>query len=90
MGVLFMPDSSQKNTDRAHYLLAFRIMGDFGASIAVPVVVLVLLGQWLDAKYQTQPWLMIVGFILAAASSAKIIYTKSKKYGQEYQQMTKK
>ena len=79
----------KKTSDRAYYLFALRIIGDFGASLAVPVVVFVLIGRWLDAKYNTEPWLMILGFALAAASSAKIIYTKAKKYGVEYQKMNK-
>jgi F0F1-type ATP synthase assembly protein I len=56
----------QKKSDRAYYLFALKIVGDFGASIAVPVVVFALLGQWLDEKYHSAPWLMVVGFALAA------------------------
>lgn len=85
-----MSDLPGKPTsDRAYYIFALRIIGDFGASIAVPVVVFVLIGQWLDAKYGTAPWVMIAGLALAALSSARIIYKKAKKYGQEYQAMNK-
>lgn len=85
-----MPDVPNKTTDREYYLFALRIIGDFGATIAVPVVALVLLGQYLDDKYHKNPWFTIGGFALAALISGKIIYTKAKKYGQEYQTLNKK
>ena len=90
--MIIEPDKrpNKSTSDRAYYLFALRIVGDFGASIAVPVVVLVLLGQWLDEKYHTQPWLMILGFVLATLASGRIIYTKAKKYGKIYQEMNKR
>ena len=50
--------------------------------IAFPVVGGALLGQWLDLKYSTDPWLIIistaVGILIASISIANIIkkYTK--------------
>lgn len=79
----------KKTSDREYYLFALRIIGDFGASIAAPVVLFVLIGQWLDAKYATAPQFMITGFVVAALASARIIYKKAKKYGQEYQALNK-
>jgi F0F1-type ATP synthase assembly protein I len=75
---------------RQNILLGFRITGDFGASIAVPVVLFVIIGQWLDEKYNTGPWLTIVAFVLAAVVSGRIIYQKAKKYGREYKELNKK
>ncbi|KKR34615.1 MAG: hypothetical protein UT67_C0011G0012 [Candidatus Magasanikbacteria bacterium GW2011_GWA2_40_10] len=60
---------------------------DFGASIAVPVVLFVLLGQYLDGKYGRSPLFTIMGFVLAALLTAKIIYKKAKRYGEEYKKM---
>ncbi len=84
------PASPQKPSDRAYYLLALRTAGDFGASIAVPVIVFVLIGQWLDEKYHKNPWFTIIAFVLAALISGKIIYKKAKRYGEEYQKLDKK
>ncbi len=71
-------------------LLGFRITGDFGASIAVPVIVFVLIGQWLDKKYNMSPWFTILAFVLAALVSGKLIYKKAKEYGKEYKELNTK
>lgn len=76
-----------KTSDRAYYLFALRIVGDFSASIAVPIVIFVLIGQWLDGKYDKGPLFTISAFILAALTSAKIIHKKAKRYGTQYQKM---
>jgi hypothetical protein len=73
-----------EKTDRKLYLFALRIVGDFGAAIAIPVVAFVLGGQWLDTKYSTGNRYMIIGFVVAALLSGKIIYKKTKRYGKEY------
>lgn len=73
--------------DRKYWLFALRIVGDFGATIAIPVVVLAYLGKRLDVRYNTTPWLLITGFIVAALVSGVMIYRKAKRYGKEYQEM---
>lgn len=77
-------------SDREYMMFAFRIMGDLGLTIAVPVVLLAMLGKRLDANYGTSPWLLVSGFALAAAISALLIWKKAKRYGSEYQSMDKK
>ena len=85
-----MEEKPQKNSDRQYYMFALRIAGDFGAAIAVPVVVLVYIGRFLDAKYGTGIWYTIAGFVTAALLSGTIIYRKAKKYGKEYQNLVDK
>lgn len=80
-------DKPKKTSSREYQLFAFKMLGDFGASIAVPVVLFVLFGQYLDEKYDKSPLFTILGFVLAALLSAKIIYKKAKTYGQEYKRM---
>ena len=76
--------------DRKYTHMGLRIVGDFGATIAVPVVLFVLTGQWLEGKYGHAPWFTVGGFILAALLSGKMIYKKAKAYGKEYQELDKK
>lgn len=64
-------------------------MGEFGAAIAVPVVLLSWLGKRLDQAYGTGPWLLIAGFVAAFALSAAAIYRRSKTYGREYEALGK-
>lgn len=86
-----MDENQQQNqapkSDRKYYMFGLKIAGDFGISIAAPVVLFALSGQYLDEKYGTGPWLLIAGFVLAAAISAKLIYKKAKRYGEIYQKM---
>jgi F0F1-type ATP synthase assembly protein I len=42
-------------------LLFFRLSG----YIAVPVIIAVFVGKWLDAKYGTEPWLFLITVGLA-------------------------
>lgn len=83
-----MEEEKPKKTNGYQYqLFAFKLLGDFGASIAAPVVIFVLIGQYLDGKYDKSPLFTVLGFVLAALASAKIIYKKAKKYGEEYKRM---
>ena len=74
-------------TDRKYAMMGMRIIGDFGAAIAVPVVVFVLIGQWLDGKYDTGYKFTVGAFVLAALVSGKILYKKAKAYGAEFQSL---
>ena len=80
----------KKTTDRQYYMFAIRIIGDFGAVIAVPVIIFVILGQYLDGKYEKGILFTVLGFILAALLSAKMIHKKAKIYGKAYQRMVDK
>ena len=76
--------------ERKLYLLGLKIAGDFGATIAVPVVVFVLLGRELDEKYLTSSRYTILAFVIATAISARIIYKKTIAYSKLYQSLTEK
>lgn len=70
--------------DRRSYLLGLRIAGDFGAAIAVPVVVFVLAGKWLQTRFGFAPYGIISGFVLSATVSAIIIRRRVAWYACEY------
>ena len=76
--------------ERQYIMMGLRIIGDFGITLAAPVVVLVLIGQWLEGRYGYKPWFTIGAFVLAAFLSARMIYKKSKAYGEEYKNLEKK
>ena len=73
--------------DRKYWIFALKIVGDFGASIAIPVVIFVIIGQWIDRRFDFSPWATVFAFLLSAVVSGKMIYQKAKKYGNEYQNL---
>ncbi|MDO8482334.1 MAG: AtpZ/AtpI family protein [bacterium] len=44
---------------------AFEIFGQVSAWVAVPIVIALVTGKWLDGRYGTKPWLFL-GFSAAA------------------------
>lgn len=77
-------DKKKTPFDRRYLLFALRILGDFGASIAVPLVILVLAGQYLDDRFGGGLRYTIAAFALAAAVSGASIYRKARAYGKEF------
>jgi F0F1-type ATP synthase assembly protein I len=75
---------SYSEKDRKFMLLGIRIVGEFGAIIAVPVVVMASLGKYLDGKYGTAPWLLLAGFAAAFILSSMSIYRRAKRFRDEY------
>lgn len=64
-------------------------MGDFGVTIAIPVVLFVYCAQYLRETYNIGAWLTVVAFVLAAVLSGYTIWKKAKKYGKEYNDIEK-
>ena len=85
-----MNEKTTKTSDREFYLFALKIASDFGATIAAPVVVFVLVGRWLDKFYSREMVFTTLAFILSALISGSIIYRKAKRYGNEYQALVNK
>ncbi len=73
--------------ERRSYLLGFKIMGDFGAAIAVPVIIFVLIGKLLQQKFGFAPFGIIGGFLIAAAISFFSIRRKIRWYDAEYKSL---
>lgn len=73
--------------DRRYWVFGLRIAGDFGLTIAIPVVVFAYFGKQFDTRFGTTPWLLIGGFVFAALLSGTMIYRKAKRYGKEYQNL---
>ncbi|OGE89717.1 MAG: hypothetical protein A2722_03425 [Candidatus Doudnabacteria bacterium RIFCSPHIGHO2_01_FULL_50_11] len=42
---------------------------ELGYIIALPLLILLLLGKYLDERYGTDPWLKIAGFIIAITAT---------------------
>ncbi|MFA6423897.1 MAG: AtpZ/AtpI family protein [Candidatus Magasanikbacteria bacterium] len=77
------------NIERKYYIFALKIAGDFGVTIAAPVVIFALIGQKMDESYGTRPLYLVIGMAIAAVFTGLLIYKKAKKYGQQFQDLDK-
>lgn len=86
-----MAENQQKNgIDRKYWIFSLKIVGDFGITLALPIVIFSLLGQKLDDQFSTGRFFLVLGFIVSALLSGKIIYKKTKKYAEDYENLDKK
>ena len=53
---------------------------DVGFAIIIPLVVLALLGRFIDQKVGTSPLFLIIGILLSLVSTTVIIYKKTKNF----------
>lgn len=72
---------------RAFQLFGLRIVGDFGATLAVPAVLAAVLGARLDAAWGTRPTALFAALALAFGLSALVIRKKAIRYGKLYQDL---
>jgi len=58
------------------------VLSALGIEVSSAIAIGALIGYWLDGKFQTQPWLLILftGFGIAAA--VKAVWRELKKYQQ--------
>lgn len=85
--ILYMGLIPKDPTSRKYMLMGFRIVGDFGATIAIPVILFVFIAQKLEAKYGGAPWFTVIAFILSGLLTGYIINKKAKEYGREYHKL---
>jgi hypothetical protein len=78
---------AEKPSDNAYYLLGLRMLGDFGAIIAVPAALAAVLGSKLDAAWGTKPYATLAFLALAFVLTAFLIRKRSVAYGRMYQDL---
>jgi F0F1-type ATP synthase assembly protein I len=58
------------------YMAAIRIFVRISVWVAIPIILALFIGKWLDAKYGTAPWMFIatmgLAFIISMVAIAKI------------------
>jgi len=64
-------------------IFSFSYIGQIGFATAIPLVIFAILGRWLDNKYDTSPYLLLLGIIIASIQIffylRKIVQMASKK-----------
>lgn len=71
-------------------LFSFGLIGQIGFSTAIPLVVLGLLGRYLDGRFQTSPYLFLIGLALATVIVYLVIKEIVKKALKEFEEINKK
>ncbi|MBI2081969.1 MAG: AtpZ/AtpI family protein [Deltaproteobacteria bacterium] len=56
----------KKEPPKDSFIVAWGIYGAIGFQLASMVIGGLLLGQWLDRKWGTMPWLTLIGLILGS------------------------
>lgn len=65
-----------RKLDRSVYR-SLALISQFGINMLVPIVIMLWLGMWLDAKLETS-WLAILFFFVGAAAGFQNIYRMAK------------
>ncbi len=65
-----------KNT-KSNLWQALSLLGQLGYVIAIPLVILALIGRYIDKKYDASPWFLIAGMFLALIISTFWVYKKT-------------
>lgn len=60
-----MDKEESKNKQRSANFSALAMAGQLGFIIALPLVLLALLGRWLDQRYNASPLFLLLGVLLA-------------------------
>ncbi|MFA5030895.1 MAG: AtpZ/AtpI family protein [Patescibacteria group bacterium] len=69
---------------------ALKLSLELGYTIAIPIVVLALVGRLLDKKFDTSPWLLITGIILSMVVSSVALVLKFNAIMKNIQEEDKK
>lgn len=56
---------------------AVSLAWELGYSIAVPLVGLALVGRFLDKKFESSPWFLLIGILISITISSYLIYKKT-------------
>lgn len=56
--------------EKGSILSALKLSLEFGYTIAIPIVIFALAGRMLDKKFDTSPWLLIVGILISIIVSS--------------------
>jgi hypothetical protein len=67
---------------------ALRLMGELGAWISTPIIVLSWIGRQVDVLLGTKPKLLALSFLLAFVVSTVGLCLRALDFGEEYEQLT--
>jgi len=63
---------------------ALSLAWELGYSISLPIVIFALAGRFLDRKFDTSPWMLLIGILISIIISSYIVYKKTVKVIDKY------
>ncbi|HEY4479085.1 MAG TPA: AtpZ/AtpI family protein [Candidatus Paceibacterota bacterium] len=72
------PKTNEQGKDKYKELKLVNFALELGFTIAIPIVLLALLGRLLDRWWGTSPWLLLIGIFVSMIVSIALIYKKTK------------
>ena len=67
-----MADPDEKEREKYGLIRQAAVLSAIPGFLVVPPVVGVLLGRWLDERYHTAPWLLLVFLLLGFGSGVRL------------------
>lgn len=75
-----MPDSSQKPNNQLDKWRVASLGLEMGLIVALPLLLFIFIGKYLDVKFHSTPWLTLLGIILAIASTTVWLTRRLKEF----------
>lgn len=73
-------NENEELKERLTFAQAYGVYGSAGVQLAVSVVLCLLGGRYLDKKWHTTPWLMLLGLLLGMTAGFINLFKLIKKY----------
>jgi F0F1-type ATP synthase assembly protein I len=62
---------------KTHWAKSLSEAINLGTTVAASVAVGYFAGKWLDGRFDTEPWLTVLGFMLGVATGIKVMWEKA-------------
>lgn len=63
--------------DKTNKVSVFSLAFELGYMVAIPIVVLALLGRLIDKKLDSSPWFLLLGIVISIIVSTYWVYKKT-------------
>lgn len=78
-----MKKSKKEEKEKSLFWQAVGLAWQFGYTITIPLIALVLAGRFLDKKFDSSPLLLLTGIVLSMIFSSIVLLVKVKKVMKE-------
>jgi LPXTG-motif cell wall-anchored protein len=73
----------EENKEKTSFFKALGLAWEMGYIIAVPLVILAVIGRLLDRKLSSSPILLLIGILLAMVISGVLVFRRTKRIMDE-------